>query len=33
MHGLHDQKSLQETAETGFAREIGRIQNGDHYDE
>src|SRR5258708_38118531 len=33
MHGLHAQNSLQETAETGFARRIGRIQNGDHYDE
>src|SRR6266446_2416199 len=33
MHGLHDQKSLHETCLSGFARERGRLQNGDQHDE
>src|SRR6266550_6841392 len=33
MHCLHDQKSLQETCLSGFARERGRIHNGDQHDE
>ena len=33
MNCLHDQKSLHETCLSGFAREIGRIHNGDQHDE